>query len=323
MSAVASAPGKVILVGEHFVVENEPAIAVAINLRARVRATKVEGEGVEVRSRELGLAQVFRGDEPRSSPLYPVYFAAKVTMEYIGVESPLRVEVFSDIPPASGMGSSAAVAVATVAAVAKALGVKLVEDEISKLAYRAEEIVHGKPSGIDNTISTYGGLLLYVRGNPPSIHQLDNPPDFNIILVDTSIPRNTKKAVLMVADLLKRYDTIKLVMDAIGDITRKAWDELQKGGNANLAKIGELMNINHGLLSAIGVSSKKIEEITHLLREIGAYGSKLTGAGIGGFVIGVSDDKNIVKIKQQIEKRGYRFFISKINKKGVQVYEEK
>ncbi len=321
---VASAPAKVILFGEHAVVYGYPSIAAALDLYVHVRIRPINEDKFVVKSHSYNLSWDYT--LPLPEPFKPIRRLIDILEENYDISLLKRgilAEISSDIPPACGLGTSAACSVAFTSALLKFLGFDLEKKIINQYAYEAEKISHGNPSGIDNTISTYGGLLLYVRGNPPSIHQLDNPPDFNIILVDTSIPRNTKKAVLMVADLLKRYDTIKLVMDAIGDITRKAWDELQKGGNANLAKIGELMNINHGLLSAIGVSSKKIEEITHLLREIGAYGSKLTGAGIGGFVIGVSDDKNIVKIKQQIEKRGYRFFISKINKKGVQVYEEK
>lgn len=318
MSAVASAPGKVILVGEHFVVENEPAIAVAINLRARVRATKVEGEGVEVRSRELGLAQVFRGDEPRSSPLYPVYFAAKVTMEYIGVESPLRVEVFSDIPPASGMGSSAAVAVATVAAVAKALRVKLVEDEISRLAYRAEEIVHGKPSGIDNTISTYGGAIAYRKTEGFLRLEADFSP-VRLVLADSGLPRSTGEMVARVRRLKAKYPRVfEPLYHAAGRLAIEAGKAIEAG---NFRALGELMNVNHGLLSAIGVSNEVLERLVYRAREAGALGAKITGAGGGGFIVALCEKGSEERVAKALREVSSRVFVVDVSGEGVR-YEE-
>ncbi len=318
MSAVASAPGKVILVGEHFVVENEPAIAVAINLRARVRATKVEGEGVEVRSRELGLAQVFRGDEPRSSPLYPVYFAAKVTMENIGVESPLRVEVFSDIPPASGMGSSAAVAVATVAAVAKALRVKLVEDEISRLAYRAEEIVHGKPSGIDNTISTYGGAIAYRKTEGFLRLEADFSP-VRLVLADSGLPRSTGEMVARVRRLKAKYPRVfEPLYHAAGRLAIEAGKAIEAG---NFRALGELMNVNHGLLSAIGVSNEVLERLVYRAREAGALGAKITGAGGGGFIVALCEKGSEERVAKALREVSSRVFVVDVSGEGVR-YEE-
>ncbi len=318
----AFAPAKAILFGEHAVVYGYPAVASALNLFVKVTVKKLSESKLLVETKHYNLRWSYPKRPPE--PLKPLYRILEVisskydlNLDTLG----FYIEITSDIPPACGLGTSAATAVATSSAILYALGYDPSYDEINSIAYEAEKITHGKPSGIDNTIATYGGIIKYIKeSSGPSIERIHDPPDLRFVLVDTGIPRSTKKAVLRVYKLRERNPSIiNSVLKTIGFLTEEAWCELRKGNKANLEKIGELMNINHGLLSAIKVSSAKIEEIVYLLRKNGALGAKLTGAGIGGFVLGLISKENEKKITKILSRNKYRFFISSINKDGIKV----
>ena len=312
--AAASAPGKVILVGEHFVVEGQPAIAVAVDVRARVTAEELGGEPlVEVVSRELGRAS-FTGDEGRESPLYPVYVAAREVMRVAGRVGGLRVRVESDIPPAAGMGSSAAVAVATVAAVSRLLGLDLSAEEVSRIAYRAEVVVHGKPSGIDNTISTYGGAIAYRRGEGFLRLDVDFSP-VRLVLADSGIPRSTGAMVAKVRSLKERYPAVlDPIYYAAGRLAVEVGKALERG---DFEVVGELMNVNHGLLSAVGVSNRRLEELVHAAREAGALGAKITGAGGGGLIVALCWREDAERVAEALEQLATRVLVAPISADGV------
>ncbi len=321
---IVSAPTKIILFGEHAVVYGYPAIAGALDIYVYTKIKKITEPTMIVRSREYNLE--WKNGEPIPAELRPIIEGIVFTIERdfdINIRrAGIYIEIFSDAPPACGLGTSAAISVAFTTALLKHFDIRFDKDLVNKYAYEAEKISHGKPSGIDNTISVYGGLLKYSRGPPARIEQLKHISDLNMILVDTQIPKNTKKAVMMVSELKNKYRLLDDIMNTIGKLTEEAWKELKKGPNASLQRIGELMNINHGLLSAIGVSSGKIEEIVYFLRNNGALGSKLTGAGIGGFVLGIVDEKNMHKIRKLLTQKGCRYFISRINREGIQLLSE-
>lgn len=316
MSATASAPGKVILIGEHFVVEGEPALALALELRARARVRilrREEEDRIVVVSRELGLREVFPKEDPERSPLFPVYLSAKLAREHAGVEGPLEIRISSELPPASGMGSSAAVSVATAAAVL-ALGGALKRELVSSIAYEAEKIVHGKPSGIDNTISTYGGAILYERRR--GFTRIGaNLRGAKIVLADTGIPRPTGDLVRKVRELKARYWSIlDPVYTSAGRLAVEAAKALELG---DLATLGELMNISHGLLSAIGVSRIELEQLVYAARSSGALGAKITGAGGGGLVVALCRREDAERVCAHLREMSKRVFVAEIADKGV------
>ena len=318
MSATASAPGKVILIGEHFVVEGEPALALALDLRARARVRVLSGEDrVVIISRELGLQEVFPRENPEGSPLFPAYVSAELARERAGVETPLEIRISSDLPPASGMGSSAAVSVATAAAVL-ALGGSLEQELVSSIAYEAEKIVHGKPSGIDNTISTYGGAILYERKRGFTRIRA-NLRGAKLVLADTGIPRSTRDMVRMVRELKARYWTIlDPVYTSAGRLAVEAAKALELG---DLATLGELMNINHGLLSAIGVSRIELEQLVYAARDSGALGAKITGAGGGGLVVALCRSEDAERVCARLRGISKRVLVAEIASRGVVVEE--
>ncbi len=316
---------KTILFGEHAVVYGYPAIASALDIYVYTKIRKITEPTLIIKSREYNLE--WRYGEPVPKELKPVVEGVIKSIERdFDVKlhkAGIYAEIFSDAPPACGLGTSAGTSVSFTLALLKYLDVHYDKDLINKYAFEAEKISHGKPSGIDNTIAVYGGILKYIKGPPPKIEQLSQMTPLNLILVDTMIPKNTKKAVMMVSDLRAKYSIIDNIMASIGKIAEEAWRELRKGEDADIEKLGTLMNINHGLLSSLGVSSSKIEEIVHFLRNNGALGSKLTGAGIGGFVLGIIRSEAIKEIKKKLNTVGYRYFISSINMSGVKLLKQK
>lgn len=315
VKSIASAPGKVILVGEHFVVEGKPAIAMAVNLRARVSVEIVDdSDSIVIRSRELEIEEKFFPEHANEeSPLYPVYIAASLAKQYISLEKGLDITIASELPPAAGMGSSAAIAVATAAAVI-ALRRKVNRSIVSKIAYEAEKIVHGKPSGIDNTISTYGGAILYIKEKGFTRINL-NLKNVALVLADTGVPRSTGEMVARVRKLKARYSS---VLDPIYKSAEILAYEVAKALEMGDVKtIGELMNINHGLLSAIGVSTIELERLVYTARNTGALGAKLTGAGGGGLIVALCYKKDLSHIEKALRKYSKRVYVANISKRGV------
>ena len=296
-----------ILFGEHSVVYRGPAVVLAIDRRAKVYAQKRNDNKVFVDADNLGFSGYFeddiyhavRGNTWRGRNLAALNVSAKKTMEYLGVEGGVNLRVRSMIPIAVGLGSSAAICVATVGAVEKLHEGGLKKEEISNLAFEGETIIHGRPSGVDNNVSTFGGVMSYEKNEGFKHHKLTEKIPF--IIGNSKKKRSTKKMVENVAALKERNpEVMDNFIDAMGDIGREGLGALME---ADLFKIGDLMDLNHGLLSGIGVSTMKLEILCHTARKNGALGAKLTGAGGGGCMIALSEEQYMSNIERAIRRR--------------------
>jgi mevalonate kinase len=322
MLVEATAPGKMILFGEHSVVYRGPAVVLAIDRRARVYASKRDDTKVYVDADNLGFSGYFEGDvyHPvrgkawRGRNLAALNVAARMTMEHIGVESGVNLKVRSMIPIAVGLGSSAAVCVATVGAVERLFDAGLSVEDISELAFQGETIIHGRPSGVDNTVSAFGGVLSYERDVGIKHHNLESSMPF--IIGNTRRKRSTRNMVEGVAALRERNPVlVDSVIDAMGGIAEEGLDALLSN---DMRRIGDLMNINHGLLSAIGVSTMKLETLVHTARRNGALGAKLTGAGGGGCMIAVAEENRMSAVEKAIRRRKSESVRVKLTERGVE-----
>ncbi len=307
MRVKASAPGKMILFGEHSVVYRGSAVVMAIDRRATVYTEKRGDDKVFVNADNLGFSGYFDGDEyhPVRGPawrgrnLAALNVTTRKTLEYIGVEGGVNLKVRSMIPIAVGLGSSAAICVATAGAVEKLFDGGLTREEISNIAFEGETIIHGKPSGVDNNVSTFGGVISYDRLKGIKRHDLSI--DMPFIIGNTGKKRSTRKMVERVAALKERNPALMdRVIDNMGDISLRGLDALMKN---DIHRLGDLMNINHGLLAGLGVSTMKLEVLVHTSRQNGALGAKLTGAGGGGCMIAVAREKDIPHIERSIRRR--------------------
>ena len=306
MSVEATAPGKVILFGEHSVVYKGPAIVLAIDKRAKVNVNRRQDKRIYFDSLDLGFAGFFedenyipvKGETWRGRRLEALRVSAFKTMEQLDVESGLDLIIRSEIPIAAGLGSSAAICVAIVAAVGELFDGGLSKREICDLAYEGEKVVHGTPSGVDNNISTFGGILRYERGVEMERFELEGSLPF--VIGNSKRKRSTRRLVGRVRALREREpDLVDEVIDSMAEVSRKGLEALVE---RDLPRLGDLMNINHGLLSSLGVSIAKLDLMVHASRGAGAYGAKLTGAGGGGCMIALSERSKMGAIQKAIQR---------------------
>ncbi len=277
----ASAPGKIILFGEHAVVSGAAALGGAIDLRARAMVDSLPGR-ILIETDDLSLRgfsfDLASGLVSSVSAAYATRYVSAVLIELEAKDVRIRIE--SDIPPAAGLGSSASIVVATVAALNAHLGLGLSEKEIAQLSYRIEKGVQkGRGSPTDTSLATYGGYRRIADDNLP----LDLPP-LQMVVGYTRLPHDTFSLVEKVQLLKERYpDLVDPIFQAIGAISDRAIPLIRE---LDLEDLGELMDINHGLLEALGVGSRELCELVYAARNAGgALGAKLTGAGGGGCMI--------------------------------------
>lgn len=294
-----SAPGKIILCGEHSVVYGRPAIAVPVSdmrAYARVEPGPV-GEGLRIRAlnlrKELRLRTTGAGE--------PLARAARLVLDHLQTPEPDAVlAIRSDVPIASGMGSGAAVTAAAVRALAAALDHELSSDMVSTLTYEVEKIHHGMPSGIDNTVIAWEHPIYFVKGEAPETFRIHTP--FHLVIANSGIAGSTREAVTEVhrrwAKTPQYYDVI---FNCIGAIVRAARSAIEEGA---LPALGVLLNENQELLVNLGVSLPQLDMLTESARKAGALGAKLTGAGQGGNVIALVESDRLEEVSRALRDAG-------------------
>jgi len=297
---MAAGHGKIILFGEHAVVYGSRAIAAPVPLAVRARVID-EDDGVWLVIPRWGVEQRLRSD-PAKQMSFEV--PAALMLRDLGLaDRSMRIEVYSEIPRAMGLGGSAAVAVAIIRALDRHFKLDLSDDQVNALAYQCECVAHGTPSGIDNTVATFGQPLVYRKGDPPEIHSLQLPEPVTFVIGMTGVEGLTAKMVARVREGRERnrdvYDTMFKGIDAL---TLQAIEALKKN---DLERLGELMNVCQGLLNGIQVSSWELEELIQVARENGALGAKLTGGGGGGSMIALCPD-NAEQVIAAIQDAGYQ-----------------
>lgn len=300
---VCSAPGKVYLFGEHAVVYGEPAVPCAIERRARVRVEPREDDHVRVTAEDLsldGFTVEYTGpsgetpDVDVSESLVDTamgYIDAAVTQARSAADAPsagFDITVESEIPLGAGLGSSAAVVVAGIDAATRALGEPLDRRELADRAYRAEfEVQDGQASRADTFCSAMGGA---VRVEGEDCVAID-APNLPFVIGFDGGAGDTGKLVAGVRELKNRYPFAEETVSTIGNLVRQGETLLddETGGaepsSEFLTELGDLMDFNHGLLAALGVSARSLDDMVWAARDAGAYGAKLTGAGGGGCIV--------------------------------------
>ncbi|MEM2893852.1 MAG: mevalonate kinase [Candidatus Bathyarchaeia archaeon] len=323
MAVEASAPGKIILFGEHSVVYRGPAIAIAIDRRARVTAEERGDKKIFIEAVDLGVAGFFeegaykpvKGGMRGEVSLRAIDVSARHTMGHIGRSGGVSLRVSSEIPIAVGLGSSAAICVATVAALGELLGGGLSKEEICNLAFEGERIIHGSPSGIDNNVSTHGGVLRYERGE--GYERFAPDVEIPLIVGNTGLRRSTRRMVEKVRGIWeKEGEIVDGIIDLLGHISTYGLDSLLKG---DLQRMGTLMNISHGLLSSLGVSCPELDLLVYAARSAGAMGAKLTGAGGGGCMVALATENRLGKVEEAIASSGGEPIRVRLSSEGVTV----
>jgi len=299
----ASVPAKVILFGEHYVVYGKRALAAAINRRLAVGVSSQEKREYHIKIEDIptfGLEfdlEVGNDKKIKVRP-YKDYGTAEKALAYVrssieyleeryGIgDEGVEIEIKSEIPLSAGLGSSAATCVATIAALKEYFGVEGDVEGIRSDAHNIEKMVQGAASPIDTAISTYGGYVLVERNEVKRLHLAE----LDLIVgcvgsiplsMDTTkaseIGLKTKRIVEGVKNRRAMFTSIfDSVFDAADEITAQAIHAIEGG---DLVKVGALMDINHGLLDAIGVVPRRLSELVKMAQNLGALGAKVTGAG--------------------------------------------
>jgi mevalonate kinase len=298
--AQASAPGKVILFGEHAVVYGRPAIAVPVTEVQAQAAVEIgtPGQGMVIAAPDLDQRVVVR-EAPRDDPLARI---ARLTLEAIGVDPDpdLTVTVTSTIPIARGMGSGAAVSTAIVRALAAHCDHWFPSQAISDLVFQTELIYHGTPSGIDNTVIAFEKPVFFVMDAAREVFWVGKP--FLLAVADTVIESSTREVV---GDLRRRYKAdparYEPLFDRVGGLTPAARTAIQQG---RMEALGALMDENHDLLQRMGVSCPELERLVAAARQGGALGAKLSGAGWGGNIIALVTEESRGQVDMMLRLAG-------------------
>ncbi|HKG41260.1 MAG TPA: mevalonate kinase [Nitrososphaeraceae archaeon] len=320
--AETSAPAKIILFGEHFVVYNKPAILASVTKRIKVGAHLNNSKTINIKS-DLGIQgsykdsnfKLIKGGNDSQTILYPLYASARSVLSERHQILGLDIVVNSEFPYGIGLGSSAASCVATVAAV-DSLFHKPDKQYVCDKAIKSERLIHNSSSGADCYISTFGGLMYYKKNE--GFNKIYNKKDLSLIIGNTGIRHSTG---VLVASVKKFKDKNSSLFNNLSrhaeNICKDAFTAITKGDEK---KLGKLMIENHTLLQHIGVSHDKIDYLVNLCIENGALGAKLTGAGGGGIMIALVPQEQKLKIISTIEKNGGECIAVEIDFDGLILY---
>jgi len=290
----ASAPGKIILLGEHAVVYDRPAIAVPINAvhaKAAIFATPLApSKQVRIEAQAIDLDQTL--DQLPSDHPFATAITGVLTTLGISALPACHIRISSTIPIAAGMGSSAAVSVALVRAISTFLGHPLPDDAVNTIAFLVEQRLHGNPSGVDNSVITYGQPVFFIRKHPIQFIHLRQ--SLELLVADSGVSAATGP---MVAGVNQRYqsspDEYNDYFDQITVLVNQGRTILE--GQTSFG-LGPLLTENHRLLQKIGVSTPELDRLVEAALQNGAAGAKLTGGGGGGNMIALVENGKVEKV---------------------------
>ncbi len=277
---------KAILVNEHFVVYGVPAIAVPVPLFVEVAVTIRRGKGLRVFV-HAGSGGIPRKDtdRDRSEAVRSVLRAMEASEE----ENRIEVRCVDDLPGWSGLGSSAAFCVALVRALCEALARPCREEAISRIAYEGEKVFAANPSGVDNTVATYGQPVWFERGKTPNWERIPVGRPLWIVIGNSGAPARTRDEVEKVARFRNsRGAAFSEMAEEAKRVGTHARAALETGDGVAL---GALMDRGHTMLQQLGVSNERLDGMVDFCRRQGALGAKLTGGGGGGCMLALVGNK--------------------------------
>jgi mevalonate kinase len=309
MKIHASAPGKLILAGEHVSRYGKPSLVFAIDQRIHAFVEKRNDNKIILNSPEMNVEQ----EQWPSDKLNYVSVAIKKFLEKTGKKDAFTLTTKSEM--IEGVGSSAASVIATLGALNEFFKTKLSKKQIMELGFEVIFEIQGFGSGIDIATAVYGGLIHFEKDKES--HQVTDR-QLPIIVGNTGLKVKSKPIVEAVQAKEKKYpDIFHAVIESIAKISMMEEDAIKKW---DLRALGELMNLNHGLLYTEGVSSDILEKLVWAAKGAGAYGAKLSGAGVGDNMIALCPEDKINDVKKAIEKAGGTILPVKMDPKGLIVH---
>jgi mevalonate kinase len=295
----ATAPGKAILLGEHAVVYDRPAIAIPVaEVQARCEVSAGDEPGIVIEA--IDQNRRYRlSDAPEEDPLAA---AVRLTLASLdqGAEPDLRLRITSTVPQARGLGSGAAISTAVVRALAQHQQRPLSAHQVSGLVFEIEKMYHGTPSGVDNTIVAFAQPAYFVRGR--RWQRLTIAAPFTFVIGDTGVVSPTRTVV---ADLRRRWqadrERYEAYFDQVEVVVNQARLALKRG---EVLVLGRLLDENQAVLAQLGVSSLELDTLITAARRAGALGAKLTGAGRGGNMLAVVEPARAGAVVSALRQNG-------------------
>jgi mevalonate kinase len=294
--------GKVILLGEHAVVYGRPALAVGIERGAWAEARPAIADVCTMHVKGWGIDVREDGDQMLARSLGAVARAMRAEGK---LDTAKHVVAETDLPPAGGLGCSAALGVA----VARALDPEAPPSKIQARVMEWERVFHGNPSGIDGAVATTGGCILFRKGKP--VEPIRSRTPLHLAIGHSGIASSTKSMVESVAKQMQRNPAaVEKAWDGVEALVQNASAALVSG---DLEGLGNLLDMNQLILSGLMLSTPEIEQMCQLARTEGAFGAKLTGAGGGGCVVSlVRDAEAAERVIAAWSKGGYAAFYARL-----------
>ncbi|MDC1057108.1 mevalonate kinase [Nitrosopumilus sp.] len=313
MKSKASAPGKVILFGEHFVVYGVKAILCSINKRVTVTAEKTSERKISINS-DIGnlILEPNKLISEINSPLKPFYYLANKAIK--NQDTGIEIKIKSEIPLGAGLGSSSACCVAGAAAIFK-LFEDVSKERILELAIEAERTIFENTSGADCTVCTYGGIIEY--GKKQGFKKIENEPNFQLVIVNSNIEHSTESMVSGVKTfVIKNKEEFSKLLNQESKLVEDVLKLLKEN---NPEELGEKINQNQKYLEAIGISNNQLKKMTEIGQKT-AFGAKITGSGGGGCIFALTNESNVEQSLKEFKDKNFECFSAEIDFKGLDTF---
>ena len=301
--AKGSGFGKTIFIGDQFVLHEVPAIVAALPFETVATVERIDGEDwVLEDNRNEVPGYKDKKKEQQVGSINRILDVMKIDVK----KTPIKITYGGDLLAGSGVGASAASCVSLARAINEAFNLGLSIDEINHIGWEGEFAYHGTPSGVDNTASTYGGILMYrVKDQQKSYEKIKIQRPIDVVLVNSGVTSDTSTLGPYTARL--KEDDPQLFAARLQTIRDQA-DEMRKAFEADdLIRVGALMTENHQILIDMGLSHDVLVHLCNMSLDMGALGAKVTGGGRGGYMNALTPGKDLQeKVASTMEKEGYK-----------------
>ena len=313
MKSKASAPGKVILFGEHFVVYGVKAILCSINKRVTVTAEKISDKKIVINS-EIGnlILEPNKSISEINSPLKPFYYLGNKVIK--NQDTGIQIKIDSEIPLGVGLGSSSACCVAGAAAIFKLFG-DISKEEILELAIEAERTIFENTSGADCTVCVYGGIMEYDKKQ--GFKKIEDEPNFQLVIANSNIEHSTESMVSEVkAFTIKNKEEFSKLLNQELELVEDVLKLLKEN---NTIELGEKINQNQEYLETIGISNNQLREMIEIGQKT-SFGAKITGSGGGGCIFAITDESNLEDTLKEFKDNSFECFSVEIDFEGLNTF---
>jgi len=301
--------GKTILIGDQFVMEEVPAIVSSIPFETVTTVERIDGEGWVLEDNRI---EVPGYKEKKKEQQVGSINRVLEVMNFDVKKNPIKITVGGTLLAGSGVGASAASCVSLARALSEEFNLGYSIEDINRVAWQGEFPYHGIASGVDNTASTYGGLLHFqVKNGQQLFEKIKTPKSFEIVLANSGITANT--ALLDEFIDQQKADAPELFATRMKNITAQSYDMKKALEAGDLENVGKIMSENHKILVDMGMSHETLDYLCKSALEKGALGAKVTGGGRGGYMVALTPGKELQeKIALSFEKEGYKIITTTI-----------